>query len=143
AVEIKNKRFVVHLAKITYFAIMSTTNWGIIGPGKIAKKFAAALQLVAAAKLQAVASRDAPKAGAFAVEYGAKTSFGYYEELAAAPDLDAVYVATPHGFHAEHAILCLRNGKAVLCEKPMALSAQQVSTMIAVSKESGTFLMEA
>ena len=120
-----------------------TTSWGIIGPGKIAKKFAVALGLVEGAVLRAVASRDAGKAAAFAVEYGAAVSYGSYEELAADPAIDAVYVATPHGFHMEHAILCLRHGKAVLCEKPMALSAREVSAMIAASRESGSFLMEA
>jgi predicted dehydrogenase len=131
------------LAKITYFAIMNTTNWGIIGPGRIAKKFAAALDLVDGAKLYAVASRDAAKAADFAAEYGAPTSFGSYEEIASAAGIDAIYVATPHGFHAEHSILCLQKGKAVLCEKPLALSARQVSAMIAASRQSKTFLMEA
>jgi len=121
----------------------SLTNWGIIGPGKIAKKFAAALGMVDGAALRAVASRDAARATGFAKEYGAGTGYGSYEELAADAAVDAVYIATPHGFHAEHAILCLRQGKAVVCEKPMALSAAEVSTMIAASRESGAFLMEA
>jgi predicted dehydrogenase len=122
---------------------MNTTSWGIIGPGKIAKKFAAALGMVEGAVLRGVASRDADKAAAFASEYGAAVGYGSYEELAADPGVDAIYIATPHGFHAEHAILCLKHGKAVLCEKPLALSARQVSAMIAVSRESGAFLMEA
>jgi predicted dehydrogenase len=63
--------------------------------------------------------------------------------LAADASCDAVYIATPHGFHAEHAILCLRHGKAVLCEKPLALSAREVASILAASRESGTFLMEA
>ncbi|HXB07485.1 MAG TPA: Gfo/Idh/MocA family oxidoreductase [Puia sp.] len=121
----------------------TTTSWGIIGPGKIARKFASALGLVEGAVLRSVASRDAGRATDFAREHGAAVSFGSYEELAADPGVDAVYVATPHGFHAEHAILCLKHGKAVLCEKPMALSARQVSEMIAASRESGAFLMEA
>src|SRR6267142_1942177 len=130
-------------AKIDYFANMSTTSWGIIGPGKIAKKFATALSMVEGATLRAVASRDAGRAAGFAQEYGAAVGYASYEELVADGAVDAVYIATPHGFHAEHALLCLRHGKAVLCEKPMALSARQVSAMIAASEESGAFLMEA
>ena len=122
---------------------MNTTAWGIIGPGKIAKKFAVALGMVEGAVLRAVASRDAGRAGAFAREYGAEVGYGSYEELVADTAVDAIYIATPHGFHAEHAILCLRHGKAVLCEKPLALSAREVSSMIAASGESETFLMEA
>jgi predicted dehydrogenase len=121
----------------------TTTSWGIIGPGKIAKKFAAALGMVEGAALRAVASRDAARAAAFAKEYGAAASYTSYEELVSDPAIDAVYIATPHGFHAEHAILCLRHGKAVLCEKPLALSAREVSAMIAASRQSGAFLMEA
>ncbi|HVU98207.1 MAG TPA: Gfo/Idh/MocA family oxidoreductase [Puia sp.] len=121
----------------------TTTSWGIIGPGKIAKKFAAALGMVEGATLRAVASRDAARAAAFAKEYGAAASCSSYEELVSDPAIDAVYIATPHGFHAEHAILCLRHGKAVLCEKPLALSAHEVSAMVAASRESGAFLMEA
>jgi len=126
---------------------MSTTSWGIIGPGKIAKKFATAIGMVEGASLRAVASRDAARSAEFAREYGAAVSYGSYEELAADPSCDAVYIATPHGFHAEHAILSLRHGKAVLCEKPLALSARQVAEMIAAARtsrgESGAFLMEA
>jgi len=122
---------------------MSTTNWGIIGPGKIAKKFAVALGMAEGATLRAVASRDTSRAEAFAEEYGAAAGYGSYEELAADAAVDAVYIATPHGFHAEHAILCLQKGKAVLCEKPLALSAGQVRSMITASQRSGSFLMEA
>lgn len=121
----------------------SLTNWGIIGPGKIAKKFAAALGMVDGSVLRAVASRDAGRASAFANEYGAAVGYGSYEELMADKAVDAIYIATPHGFHAEHAILCLRRGKAVLCEKPMALSAGEVGLIVSASRESGAFLMEA
>jgi predicted dehydrogenase len=99
--------------------------------------------MVEGARLRAVASRDAARAAAFAAEYGAASAYGSYEELVADDAVDAVYIATPHGFHAEHAILCLRHGKAVLCEKPMALSAREVTAIIAASRDSGAFLMEA
>ena len=117
--------------------------WGIIGPGKIANKFAAALQLAGNARLKAVASRDSGRAKAFADAHGADTCYDNYEQLAADPHIDAVYVATPHGFHAEHSLLCLRQGKAVLCEKPMALNASQVGDMITASQNHHSFLMEA
>ena len=121
----------------------TTTSWGIIGPGKIARKFVAALDLVQGAGAWGVASRDADRAWSFAGEHHLLMAYGSYEELAADGGSNAVYIATPHGFHAEHAILCLKHGKAVLCEKPLALSARQVSAMIAASRESGAFLMEA
>jgi predicted dehydrogenase len=63
--------------------------------------------------------------------------------LAADPTIDAVYIATPHAFHAEHTLICLRQGKAVLCEKPMALNAAQVTSMITASRRHNAFLMEA
>ncbi|GGA99461.1 oxidoreductase [Puia dinghuensis] len=91
----------------------------------------------------AVASRDLDRAWEFAREHGANHVYGTYEELAADQNLDAVYIATPHGYHAEHALLCLRQGKAVLCEKPMALSARQVKEMIEAARASNAFLMEA
>src|SRR5258708_20889727 len=100
---------------------MKTYKWGILGPGKIANKFAVALTLAGNARLEAVASRDAGRAREFAVAHGATRWDDNYEQLAADPAIDAVYIATPHGFHAEHALLCLHHGKAVLCEKPMAL----------------------
>jgi predicted dehydrogenase len=117
--------------------------WGIIGPGKIANKFATALGMTAGARLQAVASRDAGRAAAFAKKFGVEHYHTDYGALAADPGIDAVYIATPHGFHHEHAILCLRHGKAVLCEKPMALHNRQVQEMVAAARENKVFLMEA
>jgi len=122
---------------------MKPFTWGIIGPGKIANKFATAISLVEGARLGAVASRDAAKAKTFSAAHGDAAIYNSYEELAAAPDIDAVYIATPHGFHAEHARLCLQKGKAVLCEKPMALSARQVNEMVETARTHRAFLMEA
>ena len=122
---------------------MSATTWGIIGPGKIANKFAVALTLVDGARLGAVASRDTQKAKDFAAKHGAAKTYDSYAALAADPDIQAIYVATPHGFHAEHSILCLKHGKAVLCEKPLALNAAEVSAMIAAATKHQAFLMEA
>jgi predicted dehydrogenase len=122
---------------------MKTYKWGILGPGKIANKFAVALTMAGNARLEAVASRDSARAREFAVAHGATRWYDNYEQLAADPAIDAVYIATPHGFHAEHALLCLRHGKAVLCEKPMALSNKQVREMVDAARSGGCFLMEA
>ena len=122
---------------------MKQYKWGIIGPGKIANKFAGALTLAGSAGLEAVASRDAARASGFAEKFGAARWYDSYEQLAEDPLIDAVYIATPHGFHAEHALICLKRGKAVLCEKPMALYNRQVQEMVQASRDHRAFLMEA
>ena len=114
-----------------------------MGPGKIARKFARDLQKVPHAKLYAVASRNYDRAEAFGNEYNAAKAFGSYEELAEDPGVDAVYVATPHALHREYSLLCLSRGKAVLCEKPLALDTTQAQEMIAASKAHHVLLMEA
>jgi len=122
---------------------MKNYRWGIIGPGKIAKKFAMALPLAGNAQLEAVASRDGRRAEEFAREFNAPRYYDSYEALAKDPNIDAVYIATPHAFHCDQAILCLTHGKPVLCEKPMALSNNQVQKMVQAAKHNNTFLMEA
>jgi predicted dehydrogenase len=122
---------------------MKQYTWGIIGPGKIANKFALALPLAGNAILKAVASRDITRAKTFADTHGGAQTYDSYKKLAADPSIDAVYIATPHSYHAEYGLLCLRHGKAVLCEKPMALNGAQVSEMIAASRLHHAFLMEA
>ncbi len=120
-----------------------TIKWGIIGLGKIANKFATDLATIEHAELVAVASRSQENANDFAKKYNAEKAYNSYEALAKDVEVDAVYIATPHSFHKEHAILCLQNKKAVLCEKPFAMNLQDVSEMIAVAKENDTLLMEA
>lgn len=117
-------------------------NWGIIAPGRIARKFANDLALHEGSRLLAVASRSLERAQAFASEFGAEYAFGSYEELLSCPELDVVYVASPHSHHAEHTLLCLRNGIPVLCEKPLAVNRQQVEAMISAAEANNTFLME-
>jgi predicted dehydrogenase len=117
--------------------------WGIIGPGKIAAKFAAAIPMAEGAVLHAVASRDEERAKEFAERFNISVTYDSYDQLAGDPEIDAVYIATPHAFHAGLAVLCLKQGKAVLCEKPLALNATQVKAMIAASRENKAFLMEA
>jgi predicted dehydrogenase len=122
---------------------MKKYKWGIIGPGKIANKFAIALTMAGDAQLRAVASRDVSRARVFAEKFNAPKYYDSYEALAEDPDIDAVYVATPHAFHCDQAILCLSHGKPVLCEKPMALSARQAEKMVEAARKHNVFLMEA
>lgn len=117
--------------------------WGILACGRIARKFAADLQLVDNAELVAVASRNIEKAKAFAEEYPSKYIFGSYEALVACPDVDVIYVASPHSHHHEHSLLCLEHGKAVLCEKAFAINHREASEMVNLARNKGVFLMEA
>ncbi|WP_343330303.1 Gfo/Idh/MocA family oxidoreductase [Polaribacter staleyi] len=117
--------------------------WGIIGLGNIAQKFATDLATVENAELVAVASRSQENADEFARKYNSKKAYNSYLDLAKDAEVDAVYIATPHSFHKEHAILCLQHKKAVLCEKPFAMNLQEVEEMIAVAKEKNVLLMEA
>jgi len=118
-------------------------NWGIIGCGSIAKKFAQDLQEISNANLYAVSSRSAQKAKKFANQYGAETYYGNYEALSLDPKVDVVYIATPHVLHYENTIMCLTHKKAILCEKPFAINKTQVSEMINLAKQNNVFLMEA
>ena len=117
--------------------------WGIIGLGKIANKFATDLVTIENIELVAVASRSQQNADEFAAKYNCKKAYNSYSALVNDPEVDAVYIATPHVFHKEHAILCLQHKKAVLCEKPFAMNLQEVTEMIAVAKENNVLLMEA
>ena len=123
----------------------SPIRWGILGPGGIAHAFARDLPQAENARLVAVASRSKARAEAFGAEYGldpARCLEGY-AALAADPEVDAVYVATPHPMHFEDTLLCLRSGKAVLCEKPLTLNAGQAQTLVDTAREAGTLLVEA
>jgi predicted dehydrogenase len=117
--------------------------WGIIGLGKIANKFATDLVTIENIELVAVASRSQQNADEFAAKYNCKKAYNSYLALVNDPEVDAVYIATPHSFHKEHAILCLQHKKAVLCEKPFAMNLQEVTEMIAFAKENNVLLMEA
>ncbi|WP_298418594.1 Gfo/Idh/MocA family oxidoreductase [uncultured Kordia sp.] len=119
------------------------TNWGIIGLGKIANKFAADLQLSETSTLYGVASRSLEKATNFATKYNARKAYDSYEAIVNDSEIDVIYIATPHTFHFENTMLCLQHHKAVLCEKPMGINAQQTQTMIQEAKAKNLFLMEA
>ena len=120
-----------------------TINWGIIAPGKIARKFASDLKLVKNASLYAVASRDVSRANEFASDYNANKTYGNYIELVQDSNVDIVYIASPHVFHYEQTLMCLNNGKHVLCEKPMGMNAIQVKELADLAKQKKLFLMEA
>lgn len=122
---------------------MSTIRWGILGCGRIARKFASDLLLVPDAQLVAVGSRTLENAEAFAKEFPVQHIHGSYQSLVNDPDVDVIYVASPHGQHHEHVLLCLNHGKAVLCEKAFAMNSQQAREMIDLAKEKKLFLMEA
>ena len=107
--------------------------WGIIGPGRIAKKFSTSLREVEDAELYAVASRSFERAKTFAEEAGVTKAYASYEEMLQDGEVDVVYVATPHVFHFEHTLLCLRAGKPVLCENPFAMNRQQVEEMFSTA----------
>lgn len=119
------------------------TRWGILGLGKIAGKFAADLARVEGAQLVAVASRSQERAEEFGTRFGARYRFGSYDQLANCPDVDVVYVASPHSEHHAHTLLCLNAGKAVLCEKAFAFNARQAADMVETARNRGIFLMEA
>ena len=117
--------------------------WGIIGTGWIADKMAEALTVVEHADIAAVGSRTQKSADEFARRHRIGTAYGSYEGLAADPGIDVVYIATPHPFHCANTLMCLRNGKAVLCEKPFAMNEKEVLRMISTARDHGVFLMEA
>ena len=117
--------------------------WGILGTGRIAHDFATGLRDAPGAVLAAVGSRTKESAQAFAREFGAAAAYGSYGELALAPDVDIIYIGTPHPMHAENAVLALRGGKAVLCEKPFAMNRREAGEMVALARAKNLFLMEA
>lgn len=115
--------------------------WGILATGKIARGFAQNLALLPDAELAAVASRRLASAEKFAAEYGG-TAHGSYEALVQNPDVDVVYVATPHALHKENTMLAFEAGKPVLCEKALTLNARDAEELVAASRERGLFFME-
>ena len=117
--------------------------WGILGTGKIAHAFATALKGVPGAVLAGVASRSQETADAFGHEFGALASYGSYEALAANPDIDLIYIGTPHPQHVENALMALRAGKGVLCEKPFTMNLREAEQVVTLARTRRLFLMEA
>lgn len=118
-------------------------NWGILGTGTIAHLVASDLHRLPDATLTAVGSRSQDRAEAFGDRFDISQRYGSYEALVADGTLDVVYVASPHPFHLEHATLALEAGRAVLCEKPLAINALQAEQLIDTARAHDQFLMEA
>lgn len=121
----------------------SPLRWGILGAGAIAGSFSADVQSLPDHEIVAVGSRDSDKGNAFADKHGIANRHTSYEALVADRSVDAVYVATPHTFHKEHTLLCLRAGKHVLCEKPFTVNAKEAEEVIVEARGRKLFLMEA
>ena len=121
---------------------MSDFNWGILGPGGIARAFAKDIQLLDGHTVAAVGSRTLGNAQDFAKTFGG-IAYGSYQELVEDPLIDAIYVATPHPWHKENVIAALNAGKPVLCEKPFAVNAREAQEMIDAAQVNNLALMEA
>lgn len=119
------------------------TRWGILGTGSIAHLFAADLSLLPRAELAAVGSRAQDRADAFGDAHDVPRRHGSYGALVADSEVDIIYVASPHSEHATHTIRALEAGKHVLCEKPLALNADEAGRMIETARREDRFLMEA
>jgi len=116
--------------------------WGILAPGWIAGQFAAALRRGTRQQIAAVGSRDVHRARAFADAYGAPTAYGSYDELVHDPQVDIVYVASPHSEHHRQARLALQAGKPVLVEKAFTRNAAEAKDLINLAHANGLFLLE-
>ena len=116
--------------------------WGILAPGWIAQQFAAALRRGTRQEIVAVGSRNLDRARAFADEHGATTAYGSYEELVHDPQIDIVYVASPHSEHHRQARLALEAGKPVLVEKAFTRNAAEARDLVELAQAKGLFLLE-
>lgn len=119
-----------------------TIRWGLIGAGRIAHQFSQDMAAVANAELVAVAARDGGRAREFADRHGAPHAHEGYQALFDNPEVDAVYVATPHSFHLQNCIDAMAAGKAVLCEKPLVLDPAECRQLIDAHAAHGRYLME-
>ncbi|HZM81023.1 MAG TPA: Gfo/Idh/MocA family oxidoreductase [Candidatus Limnocylindrales bacterium] len=118
--------------------------WGILATGGIAAKFAEDMQRnLTDAVITAVGSRTPEAASRFAQRFDIKRAHGSWHDLATDPDVDVIYLATPHSHHHEAAMLCLRAGKPLLVEKPFTLDLGQAQELVTTARERGLFLMEA
>nr|WP_230208980.1 Gfo/Idh/MocA family oxidoreductase [Tetrasphaera sp. HKS02] len=117
--------------------------WGILAPGGIAHAFASALRARTGQQLQAVGSRSLPRAEAFAREFGVRTAYGSYAAAVADPDVDVVYIASPHSEHQALALLAIEAGKPVLVEKAFTRNAAEASSVVDAARAAGVFAMEA
>ena len=121
---------------------LSTINWAVLGCGQIAKTFMAGVKSLVHADVIACAASDEARAAAFAESFNIPQHFGDYSSMLQQRSIHAVYIATTHNFHFEHIMLCLQNGKHVLCEKPLTLNADQAKKAFALAKQNNLLLME-
>ncbi|HUB76301.1 MAG TPA: Gfo/Idh/MocA family oxidoreductase [Solirubrobacteraceae bacterium] len=124
-------------------AAAAQLRWGIVGTGGIAATFAGDLALGESGRVVAVGSRSAAGAERFAAQHGVERAHASYEALVADPEVDVVYVATPHPWHHANTLLALDAGKPVLVEKPFTMNAAEARELVAAARERGLFLMEA
>jgi predicted dehydrogenase len=124
---------------------MKQVRWGIIGPGSIAQNFATGLSEAKSGILTSIASTSAERRASFGDrnKVAANKRYATYEELIADHEIDAIYIATPHPFHAQWAIKAMRGGKAVLVEKPAGMNGAEVVALTEVAAQCGVFFMEA
>ena len=118
-------------------------NIGILGTGGIAHKMAYTVSKMSGAALTAVGSRSRESSESFAAEFGIKKAYGSYDELASDNALDLIYIATPHSRHFDDCMLCLKNGRNVLCEKAFTANAAQARQVLEYAEEKGLFISEA
>jgi len=122
---------------------MEKVRWGILSTGYIANLFAEGLSVLDDATLVAVGSRSQDSADAFGAKWNAPHRHASYEALANDPDVEVIYIGTPHPFHYENALTCLNAGKHALIEKPFTMNARQARALIDLAHKKGLFLMEA
>ena len=118
-------------------------NIGILATGGIAKKMAETINMMEEVTLYAVASRSLEKATAFATEYGAEKAYGSYDELLADPQVNLVYIATPHHTHKDLMIECINKGKNILCEKAFTINKNEAEEVFVAAKAKGVLVAEA
>jgi xylose dehydrogenase (NAD/NADP) len=121
---------------------MTALRWGILGPGRIAPRLVRAVGASPRGALVAVASRDRDRAASFAGTHGIPDAYGSYDALLDARDVDVVYISLPNHLHAEWTVRALEAGKHVLCEKPLALTVEQVDAVAAAAARSGRIAVE-
>jgi dihydrodiol dehydrogenase / D-xylose 1-dehydrogenase (NADP) len=117
--------------------------WGIMATGKIAHRFVEDFKYTNNTRIVGVGSRDIDKAKEFANCYNIPKAYGSYEELVKDDEIDVIYVATPHSSHKENVMMCMKNKKAVLCEKTFTVNALEAAEVIDYAKKNRIFLMEA
>jgi predicted dehydrogenase len=121
----------------------SKVRWGIISTGRIAQQFCQDMSFVENGELVAVGARDLTNASAFAKKYGIPNAYEGYQSVFDDPDVDIIYIATPHNFHVDNVRDALNAGKSVLCEKPIAINSKESKQLIDLAKHKQLFLMEA